>query len=408
MLATAKRLAKSTPRTLANYARRTWLSRFQPIRPRTLFTAVTYVCDHRCAMCNIWKPKSRPEMSVDDFRRMFDDPLFREVDTLLVSGGEPTVRRDLGTIVAAAAERLPRLARIAMPTNGYDTERVVEAVGEMASVARARGIGLGVAVSLDGVGNDHDRMRRVPHAFDRAAETLRQLTERAASWKIGVVSNCTVTQVNVERLEPLRRWSIEHGYNLQFLPVSFNEHYIENTDLRDKVDLDEDGGRAFERFIEEHLISRDLFDTASFYWHDVLMMRRHGRPRQTPCMFTVDGVLIDAFGDVYYCGATRPIGNWLEAGSVERLFFADENLAYRKYMWSDICPTCASPCFIREVIPDRLGHYVAFRIKQRLSDLASQMRPTSVDAQVSPPSRSTSTPADTTPMTRPLASTTGK
>lgn len=393
-LAIARRLARAAPGTLANYVRRTWLSRIRPIRPRTLFTAVTYVCDHRCAMCNIWKPKSRREMELGDFERMFRDPLFAEVDTLLVSGGEPTVRRDLGAIVASAADTLPRLKRIGMPTNGYDTERVVEAVGEMAAVARRHGVGLGVAVSLDGVERDHDRVRRAPGAFERAAETLRQLTERADEWKLGVVSNCTVSKVNVHRLEPLREWAAAHGYNLQYLPVSFNEHYIENTDLRSKVDLADDAdGRAFERFIEEHLILPDVMDTASFYWHDVLMMRRHGRPRLTPCAFTVDGVLIDAFGDVYYCGATGPVGNWLEAGGVAEVFFAPENLAYRRHVWKEVCPTCTSPCFIREVIPDRLGHYLAFRLRQRWG---RRQGAGGAGARSSSIARSTS-PADSTP-----------
>ena len=40
-------------------------------------------------------------LSVDEIRRTFEDDLFSELDVLLITGGEPSVRGDIGEAVAA-------------------------------------------------------------------------------------------------------------------------------------------------------------------------------------------------------------------------------------------------------------------------------------------------------------------
>jgi MoaA/NifB/PqqE/SkfB family radical SAM enzyme len=115
--------------------------------------AVTYRCNSRCAMCDIWKqtPAERPELSPEDYRW-----LPASLRSINVSGGEPFLRDDLVEIVRVMREACPR-ARVVISTNGLATQRIVAAVPLMRDVA--------VRVSVDGVGEAHDTLRGVQGAW---------------------------------------------------------------------------------------------------------------------------------------------------------------------------------------------------------------------------------------------------
>src|SRR5665213_13708 len=56
----------------------------------------TYRCNSKCQMCYIWKNPTDPreEVSLETLSKLPDG-----FDNLNVSGGEPTLRRDLGELV---------------------------------------------------------------------------------------------------------------------------------------------------------------------------------------------------------------------------------------------------------------------------------------------------------------------
>ena len=75
-------------------------------------------CNCRCIMCDIWKSnragtsitEEQLENFLDGFRRL-------KVEWVLLSGGEPLMRRDLYQLVAMIA-RKPAIRDLAMTTNG--------------------------------------------------------------------------------------------------------------------------------------------------------------------------------------------------------------------------------------------------------------------------------------------------
>jgi hypothetical protein len=68
--------AASAPRDMANAA----IARFRPIRPTVLIFHCTFVCDARCEMCSNWTRGNRKEdMTLDEIKRAFSDPLWRNV-----------------------------------------------------------------------------------------------------------------------------------------------------------------------------------------------------------------------------------------------------------------------------------------------------------------------------------------
>jgi len=137
------------------------------MKPVDAVLAVTYRCNARCAMCGIWKSEPVVELKPEIYAKL--PASLRDVN---LTGGEPFLRDDLPEIHAAVRSACPR-ARTIVSTNGLLTDRIVGAVRAMASVEP----GIGVAVSVDGPAEIHDRLRGVPGAYERAMATIRGLQQ---------------------------------------------------------------------------------------------------------------------------------------------------------------------------------------------------------------------------------------
>ncbi|MEW5719543.1 MAG: radical SAM protein, partial [Chloroflexota bacterium] len=117
------------------------------------------------------------------------------------TGGEPFLRKDLPDLVLAAYEHC-RPEYITIPTNGILTERVRDGVAKICATARASKIG--VNLSLDGIGMEHDDLRGVPGNWDKAMATWKTLNELKREYANLVLSVHTViSQFNLARFREI-------------------------------------------------------------------------------------------------------------------------------------------------------------------------------------------------------------
>jgi MoaA/NifB/PqqE/SkfB family radical SAM enzyme len=167
------------------------------ILPFSLVVSVSFRCNSRCRTCGVWR-KASDELSAAEWRKVFAG-LGRAPFYLTFTGGEPFLRADLDEIVAAGAE-LCRPGVITIPTNGLLTRRILDQVDEICATAPHSQIGINL--SLDGVGAEHDEIRQVPGTWDRAMETWRGLKELQAQHSNLVLSvHTVVSRFNAHRLQ---------------------------------------------------------------------------------------------------------------------------------------------------------------------------------------------------------------
>lgn len=140
-------------------------------QPVDAVIGVTHRCNARCLMCNIWREQVSDALDVNVLRKL--PPSLRTVN---LSGGEPFLRDDLPQLVAAVRERCRR-AVITLSTNGLASDRILPAMREI-GLADPR---VRLAVSIDGIGEVHDRIRGVDGAFERALGTVDALREAGCS-----------------------------------------------------------------------------------------------------------------------------------------------------------------------------------------------------------------------------------
>ncbi len=246
--------------------------------------AVTYRCNARCGMCDIWKQPSDidREMTPADY-----EWLPRSLRSVNLSGGEPFLREDLPEIAATVAGTCPR-ARIVISTNGLMPERTEHAMRSMPGVA--------VRVSVDAAGPAHDELRGVPGAFDKAMETVDRLKE------IGVADlGLAATSSDLNPGELLRVKALADEKGVKFVasavhssPIFFGSHGGERPHSEETV-------AEIAELVREDLASKHPRDWAMAYYMRGLIDYVRGRPRRLPCGAGRNFFFLDPWGDVYPC-----------------------------------------------------------------------------------------------------------
>lgn len=149
---------------------------------------ITRRCNLHCLHCySDSEPREYPgELTWDEIKKVIDDLAAFEVPGVLLSGGEPTTHPRFLAIASYARRRGLRLT---LSTNGTRINRA------MAEYLRHLGFAY-VGISLDGIGDVHDRFRGRVGAFDMTLEGIRNC--RAAGQKVGL--RLTLTPHTVETL----------------------------------------------------------------------------------------------------------------------------------------------------------------------------------------------------------------
>jgi MoaA/NifB/PqqE/SkfB family radical SAM enzyme len=167
--------------------------------PFSLVISVSFRCNSRCKTCGVWR-KAGDEMSAEEWRQVFarlgHSPFY-----LTFTGGEPFIRADLDEIVIAGLE-LCRPTVVTIPTNGLLTRRTIAKVDSICAAASHSRIGINL--SLDGIGKEHDEIRNVPGNWDRAMETWQGLKELQARHSNLVLSvHTVVSKFNAHRIHEI-------------------------------------------------------------------------------------------------------------------------------------------------------------------------------------------------------------
>jgi MoaA/NifB/PqqE/SkfB family radical SAM enzyme len=169
--------------------------------PVNLTVSVTYSCPSRCGTCDIWQKKV-DDLSVDEYARVF--PTLERVPIwVTLSGGDQFIRADFDEVVRLVVTLIePRIVNI--PMNGIITERIFQLLPRIA--AHTRQAQLVLNLSVDGIGEEHDRIRGADRNFEKlklVAELIHDLKKTYPHVVLGVHS--VISRHNVDRIGDLER-----------------------------------------------------------------------------------------------------------------------------------------------------------------------------------------------------------
>jgi len=167
--------------------------------PFSVVVSVSYRCNSRCRTCDVWR-KPNDDMTAQEWRQVFHH-LGRSPVYITFTGGEPFLRPDLDELVIAAYQEC-RPAYITIPTNGLLSDRIVERVDRICQEAARSEIGINL--SLDGVGEEHDDIRGVSGNWQRAMETWRRLKElQKRRHNLVLTVHTVISRFNVHRFREI-------------------------------------------------------------------------------------------------------------------------------------------------------------------------------------------------------------
>lgn len=265
-------------------------------KPTDAAIAVTYDCDSRCVMCNIWKSPGTEHMSPEVLGR-----LPRSLRTVNLTGGEPFLRDDLPEIVHSVKSACPT-SKIIISTNGLRPQRI----GLMMREILRHDPKIGVGISIDGAGKMHDGMRGVKGAFDRAMETLDLVrSEGVRNLRFAY----TATSRNLTHLEQVFRLSREKGIEFTLAVAQNSEHYFQTSENMGIEDMSKLRGQ-FNYLISMQLAGWHPKRWARAYFARGLYEFAANRKRALQCGAGSDFFFLDPRGDVYGCNVLpNVIGN---------------------------------------------------------------------------------------------------
>lgn len=163
------------------------------VQPVFLLIHLTLECNCRCSNCyqkeDAFYRRNGSFMKKECFERILE-----QAERILIKprlhffGGEPLLHPDFAVFLALAGRKgFP----VSLTTNGLLLERYLEQIAE----SRIDQINL----SIDGVGQMHDKLRNHPGCFEKAMKGLRVFKKRAGRGKSANV-NCVIMPQNHGRL----------------------------------------------------------------------------------------------------------------------------------------------------------------------------------------------------------------
>ena len=317
--------------------------------PTDAIIAVTYRCDARCQMCNIWQLKPQEFLSVDDYAKVPSS-----LQDINISGGEAFMHKDIVDIVNVISQKCNG-PRIVVSTNGFRTDYIVSAMEELRKTIPNIGIG----VSLDGIGEVHDRIRGIDGAYEKSLATLKQLIERDfTNIRIGF----TAMNENVDEMPKVYNLAEELG--IQFTTaVAQNSDIYFSTQANDQVE-DLTLGDALGFVIKKELLSYHPKRWMRAYFESgTLLFNQEGR-RLLKCSAGTDFFYLAPEGVVYPCLTVPSAMGDLKGHSFEELWESEQAERVRQEV--DGCEKCWMICTARSSLKRNLHKALGWIAKEKI------------------------------------------
>lgn len=276
--------------------------------PKSAFISVTMLCNSRCIHCDIWKNKGMDFLPVSVYQK-----LPSSLEMVDITGGEPFLRNDIPDIVRTVRAACPK-ARILITTNGFLPQKIQKYIGAIVEADPK----IAIRLSLDGWGKTHEKVRGIPHAFDKVMETI-TIAKKAGVKDIGLTF--TLMKINQHELTTVYEYCRTHGLSFSLNVVHDSPIYFGTgkTSLQpNPKDVKKDFDRLFHRQMQS--IHPKDWGKAWFNRYSYEYMVHHTRP--LPCGAGENFFYMDPFANIFMCQIKNwPIGN-LQKQSFEQLWYS--------------------------------------------------------------------------------------
>lgn len=276
-----------------NYILRNWLSyitsRITPIPVGYVIIGITYSCNSRCIMCNIWKKRddNKKEVEMETFLNTIkQSQILNKIFHFDITGGEPFLRDDIADFIYNLFA-LPSVKLITLNTNGlltnkicYDVESILKKIPENKKFS--------ISISLDGTGQIYSKIRGIKDGYEIVLNTIENLVKIREKYKqLELRSNCVIQRLNIEHLGEIKKFWRDDNLKGEFaiIQTPFVTHGENSEYCNYKFSYEE----------LEIIKNINNLPLGIKIW-----LKNKGR-RPIRCFGGFSSVYIDPYGDVYPC-----------------------------------------------------------------------------------------------------------
>ncbi len=315
--------------------------------PLHLILEVTSACNARCVTCFNWQKTDYAKEQRLSLAQL--DRISSGLGPLLwfsLTGGEPFLREDLDRVVEIFERNKPEYLTI--PTNALLPDRIHDLTQRMLRVHRKA---LVIALSLDGLGERHDRIRGVKGNFEKLLETHRRLDALRRKHKnlhLGI--NTTITTLNQDHIREIADY-VKNNLNVESHTFEFvrgctRDSAVTAPDLEFYARAKE----TFKDIMKSHSYYRvnplsGVLRAAKLYYHDLGYETMKRKTQLIPCYAGQLSAVVDVQGNVYPCELYKAFGNLKDFDyDFKALWFSEKASAIRDEIRNKAC-YCSHSCF---------------------------------------------------------------
>jgi len=307
--------------------------------PKVLQLPITYKCNSRCVMCNIWKMDHSGEATVEEFEKFLQDSVFKQIESVGINGGEPSLVRNLHEYVEKIL-KLPSLKSLNIITHGFNSKLLLENLEKIYASCKEKGIYFHVSISLDGVGEIHDKVRNIPKAFEKTISTIDEIRNNMFKYCDSYDIGCTIVNQNIDYLIQLDTYAKSKSYNIKYR-LGIENKRIESDKIKDQYSVIYNSKRQNAKEFFHYLMHKEKDLINKFKYYCILTWLNSENPkRMLGCSWKDEGITLDSRGEIYYCAvASKSLGT-LRKNKGEYFFLNDKNIEYRKSIIENNCDRC--------------------------------------------------------------------
>jgi MoaA/NifB/PqqE/SkfB family radical SAM enzyme len=272
----------------------------------------TYRCNSKCQMCYIWKNPTdqKEEVSLETLSKLPGG-----FDNLNVSGGEPTLRRDLAELVELL---YPKARILEISSNGLHPEKLVPIIRKYPKIK--------VRFSLEGDEALSNAIRGEKDGYATKMAGMRALQE-AGGEDLGFAF--VIQDENVDHLVRVYEMARSMGVELSTSTLHNAWQFYKNDNyFYDRVKV----ARKVEGLVTSQLSSAKPKNWFRAYLNLGLIEKILGHPRLIRCTAGTDFAFIDPWSDVWTCNVRSDLlmGNLARQSWEEIKASADAHKAIQK------------------------------------------------------------------------------
>jgi MoaA/NifB/PqqE/SkfB family radical SAM enzyme len=327
----------------------------QPFAPVLLNILVTSVCDMRCTHCFFTdelddRPRKKLQMKTAEIDRIAQT-LGGNLGVLILAGGEPFTRKDLPEIVSSFY-RHNSLESVYLMSNGQIQKRIFPDVTRI--LEECPDLNVTIAMGIDGLQEQHDKIRQKPGSWSIAIETARELKAMKKQYPRLDLQTCTCFMHSNQ--DTIFEWYDFLKHDLKPDKVNFN--YIRPPSA-DPIELDIDHPRyaKLAQMIDDDsrhaALKNNYGGNAGFfkaaidiYMHGLIARTQETGVAQLTCYAGTAGAVIYDEGTLSSCENLAPIGNLRDHDwNFQGLWLSPEMKARRKHAANGCFCTHESNCY---------------------------------------------------------------